>query len=94
MQGKHYTTKNKPQLPIRRHVKFTSSMSLHTLGELSEELSGLDYAFLSPVFDSISKPGYTAAFESEALREAISKAACPIIALGGDSWSSFYLLYT
>ena len=66
-------------------------MSLHSLGELSEDLHGLDYAFLSPVFDSISKQGYTAAFDSEALKEAVSKAACPIIALGGNFKCSFNL---
>lgn len=59
-------------------------MSLHSLQELSEDLQGLDYAFLSPIFDSISKPGYTAAFDAEALRDALSKATCPIIALGGE----------
>ena len=59
-------------------------MSLHSLQELSEDLQGLDYAFLSPIFDSISKPGYTAAFDAEALRHALSKATCPIIALGGE----------
>ena len=82
-QGIHYTAKDRPQLPIRRDADFTSSISLHSLDELSEDLHGLEYAFLSPIFDSISKPGHNAAFDSDALRKAVSAAACPIIALGG-----------
>ena len=60
-------------------------MSLHSLQDLQLDLSGLDYVFLSPIFDSISKQGYSAAFEAEALAAALQTARCPVIALGGIS---------
>lgn len=60
------------------------SRSCHTLGELAAH-SACDYLFLSPIFDSISKEGYRAAFTPAQLREA---AACGLlgprtVALGG-----------
>ena len=44
-----------------------------------------DYVFLSPIFDSISKEGYTSAFTSESIREAAEKGIIDkrVIALGG-----------
>ena len=56
------------------------SRSCHTLEELAD--AEADYCFLSPIFDSISKPGYRSAFTPEALRGAdLSRA----FALGGVS---------
>lgn len=55
------------------------SRSCHTIGELSD-IGRYDYVTLSPVCDSISKPGYTSVFTDEEL------ASIPhdkIIALGG-----------
>ena len=41
---------------------------------------GLDYAFLSPVFDSISKEGYkSAGFEKDRLAAAIKKSGVSVI---------------
>lgn len=61
------------------------SASLHSLVELQENfLESLDYAFLSPVFNSISKEGYSSAFDLKFLGDAIAKAKCPILALGGN----------
>ena len=46
---------------------------------------GLDYAFLSPVFDSISKEGYkSAGFEKDRLATAIKGSGVSVIALGGE----------
>ena len=61
---------------------WTVSRSLHSLAELRSS-SGLEYAFLSPIFDSISKQGYKAAFEEEKLRQALADNSVPVIALGG-----------
>ncbi|UCS92628.1 thiamine phosphate synthase [Echinicola marina] len=45
------------------------SKSFHHLNELLEvDNSVLDYGFISPIFDSISKQGYQAAFEYNALK--------------------------
>lgn len=56
-----------------------TSRSLHSV----EEIKGLtdeDYAFISPVFDSISKPGYQTPFSIEELEENITHR---VYALGG-----------
>jgi hypothetical protein len=59
------------------------STSFHELGQLRAAWGALNYAFLSPVFDSVSKEGYGAAFEEAALRTALSSATVPVVALGG-----------
>lgn len=63
----------------------TLSRSCHSINELHNIDSKLDYVFLSPVFDSISKPGYNAAFDNETLRQASSDGLINdhVIALGG-----------
>lgn len=61
------------------------SRSCHSLKEISEEKYKYDYLFLSPVFDSISKQGYTAAFHRGELQAAAADGTIDnkIIALGG-----------
>ena len=46
------------------------SRSCHSLAELEACAPTTDYRFLSPIFDSISKSGYRAAFDEESLRGA------------------------
>ncbi len=59
------------------------SRSLHKIEEW-EQYTDLDYAFLSPVFDSISKQGYKTAFDQNDLTEALKKPrSTKLIALGG-----------
>ncbi len=60
------------------------SRSYHTLDEMAD-LSNYNYVFLSPLFDSISKEGYPAAFSSEALEQAAEAGLInpKVIALGG-----------
>lgn len=55
------------------------SRSLHSPDEISR-LTNEDYAFLSPIYPSISKPGHTPSFPIESLRGAIDNR---MIALGG-----------
>ena len=63
------------------------SASCHSLEELAgRKREGFDYLFLSPVFDSLSKRGYRAAFSPEALaaaREAGVLDGQRVVALGG-----------
>ena len=54
------------------------SRSLHTIAEIAD--GGYDYAFLSPVYPSISKPGYKGNFDFDELRSAVNDR---IFALGG-----------
>jgi len=60
------------------------SRSCHSLGELAADV---DYQFLSPIFDSISKPGYHSRFDPEKLRVDASA-----IALGGVTPEKFAAL--
>jgi thiamine-phosphate pyrophosphorylase len=62
------------------------SYSAHSFGEIIRLNSEkFDYIFLSPIFNSISKPGYTKGFEDKQLREFLfsGMATNPIVALGG-----------
>lgn len=57
--------------------------SAHSIDDLRAAAGdGADYATLSPIFESASKPGY-AARGIEFLRDAIAQAALPVVALGG-----------
>ena len=58
-------------------------VSAHSPGEIvAAQAAGADYATLSPIFASASKPGYGPALGFEALRGA-SASGFPVLALGG-----------
>jgi thiamine-phosphate pyrophosphorylase len=57
------------------------SVSLHSWKELDEMDTGIEYAFLSPLFDSISKPGYQA--NPGLLERPPGPHPCKVIGLGG-----------
>ncbi len=61
------------------------SASCHSLAEVVRRKPHLDYVTLSPVFDSVSKQGYCAAFSSDALDQAASDGTIDsrVVALGG-----------
>lgn len=61
------------------------SRSCHTLGELAGSAPTTGYRFLSPIFDSISKSGYQAAFSEADLRDAAAQGIIDTrtLALGG-----------
>ena len=59
-------------------------LSAHDLGEARRAAAaGADYATLSPVFASASKPGYGPALGLETLGEIAAVVDLPILALGG-----------
>ena len=62
----------------------TISCSCHSIEEL-EQFGKLDYLFLSPIFQSISKEGYGNGFKPETLRQASNAGIIndKVIALGG-----------
>ena len=61
------------------------SRSCHSLEEIERWKPVCNYVFLSPVFDSISKAGYNAAFTAEQLKQAGEQGIINerVIALGG-----------
>ena len=70
------------------------SRSCHILDELlANGEENLEYSFLSPIFDSISKPGYASSFDidSDSVRSAVRKLR--VIALGGVKPQFFKKLF-
>lgn len=59
-------------------------ISTHSVAEAAEAaLRGADYVTFSPVFESVSKPGYGKGKNLAGLAEVASGADVPIVALGG-----------
>lgn len=82
LKGVHLNRRN----PVRpSFIQGSLSCSCHALGELEATASPYDYTFLSPIFDSISKQGYSQAFSEEQLWEAKLNNVIHnrVIALGG-----------
>ncbi|MDO4163659.1 MAG: thiamine phosphate synthase [Bacteroides sp.] len=63
------------------------SCSCHSLEEVERRKPECDYVFLSPIYDSISKIGYAAAYSPDTLRQAQIQGIIDerVIALGGIS---------
>lgn len=85
--GVHLNSRS-PKAPAGFHGMV--SRSCHDLGELAR-WRHLDYVFLSPIFDSISKPGYHSRFTKEDLHIALSQGLIDerTVALGGMMPSRF-----
>lgn len=83
--GVHLNSRN----PILPKGANSVSKSIHSLDEI-DSLSQFDYGFLSPVFDSISKTGYKAAFNLKKIPEFIT--GKNVIALGGVTPDKIQLL--
>ena len=89
MQGVHYTERTRPLPPLTSAAAAaagsTVSTSFHSLQQLRTDWGPvLSYAFLSPIFDSISKEGYSAArFDRRELRHVLTQCPFPVVALGG-----------
>ena len=71
-------------LKRRFGLRLVVGVSCHTLDEvLRAEQEGADYVYLSPIFESLSKPGYGPALGLGVLGEVASRVLVPVIALGG-----------
>lgn len=90
VQGVHLNRRN-PTPP--RHISSISA-SCHDLQQVREYKKTCDYVFLSPIFDSISKAGYTGGFLPETLAEAGKNGIIDykVLALGGVRTKYFPLL--
>lgn len=82
LRGIHLNGRN-PQVPVgyAGHV----SCSCHSLEEVTRRKSDCDYLFLSPIYDSISKEGYSSAYSYDTLRKAQQAGIIDskVMALGG-----------
>lgn len=85
LQGVHLNSRN-PYPPSDFHPS-TVSASCHSLAEVEWRKGDCDYVFLSPIFDSISKRGYRAAYQPQELRQAAETGLIDgrVVALGGVS---------
>ena len=81
LKGIHLNHRN-PHIP--NHFQGTKSLSCHALDELAQHPE-MDYLFLSPIFDSISKDNYMSSFPESLLYTLKENGVIheKIIALGG-----------
>ena len=77
-QGRH-----QQEFLLEQFPKLRLSSSFHTLSDLENAPKIYDYTFISPVFDSISRPHYKAGFSPEEIIEMLSNARNKVFALGG-----------
>lgn len=80
--GVHLNGRN--PMPPQGH-KGTLSRSCHSMEEIEKYMTCCDYLTLSPIFNSVSKQGYMAAFTADQLLAAKSKGLInqKVVALGG-----------
>ncbi len=84
LKGIHLNEENRKSAEVYKQYKIVST-SFHSLDELQANNFPYEYVFLSPVFDSISKPGYGSQFALSDLQPALLAHQAPpqVIALGG-----------
>lgn len=83
----------KSSTPYRQRHHGFISRSCHGIEECRDRAEGYFYSFLSPIFDSISKPGYNSAFDllDPLLRDTLRRQR--VIALGGVTPQKFKNLF-
>jgi len=91
LKGVHLNSRN-PTVP--EYFRGGVSCSCHSIEEAAWRKQRMDYVFLSPVFDSISKPGYSAAYSPRELAAAARRGLIDgkVIALGGVTASRIGML--
>lgn len=84
LMGIHLNRRN-PQVPALHTGSV--SCSCHSLEEVKQRKDYCQYVFLSPIYNSLSKPGYKAAFQLDELTEAAQNRIidAKVMALGGIS---------
>lgn len=95
LRGVHLNSRNpEPPAFITGGGAYSLSASCHSLEEAERRKQGLDYVFLSPVFDSISKQDYRSGYSRNALSAASQNGIIDekVIALGGVTADGIPLL--
>ncbi|MDJ1486203.1 thiamine phosphate synthase [Cytophagaceae bacterium YF14B1] len=88
LQRLHYTEANRKaviqtELSLRRQKGITLSTSLHQLSDYNTTAQQFDYVFYGPVFNSISKQGYTAVVSDDFRLPSRQSTQAKRIGLGG-----------
>ncbi len=83
LKGIHFTSYNRNDLHKYQTLKCCKSISTHSFNEIVESEFSYDYYFLSPIFESVSKPGYGGnSFNEENLKSFLDLYP-NVVALGG-----------
>lgn len=90
LRGAHLPAATRREL--QRPPAASSSTSCHSIAELEAVEEGYEYFFISPVFDSVSKPGYRSGIDRAALARCIDRSDRKIVALGGVTPQTISLL--
>ena len=95
LQGIHFKERDRPKPPLTRVAAgLSQSTSLHSVQDVLQDWQNLDYAFLSPIFDSISKEGYMAAgFKEQDVMDALQTTQMDVYALGGVSLDKLHVVH-
>ncbi|QCR24535.1 thiamine phosphate synthase [Pontibacter sp. SGAir0037] len=83
VKGLHFPEALRVRVATTPKGSLLFSTSFHHLQDIKQPQPLFDYAFLSPVFNSISKEGYKAAFAPAELALAVRQSNLPVVALGG-----------
>ncbi|OFY85054.1 MAG: hypothetical protein A3F72_04735 [Bacteroidetes bacterium RIFCSPLOWO2_12_FULL_35_15] len=85
LKGVHYSKRNSFNSMNKQFENLHQSISVHSLEEIKSVSANFQYAFLSPVFDSISKQDYKSTFDKIKLKTFLHQTDTKIevIALGG-----------
>ncbi|PIE66887.1 MAG: hypothetical protein CSA23_07020 [Deltaproteobacteria bacterium] len=87
--GIHFTERQRIADPLavqrlrQKHPNCRISSAFHCIADISSSGDLLDYAFLSPIYDSISKPGYRTTFDRRELAAFLARTDRRVVALGG-----------
>ncbi|TLX70439.1 thiamine phosphate synthase [Labilibacter sediminis] len=90
LKGIHFTNRNKHHINDYLNYKGSKSISCHSTKEIEDLNQTFNYCFLSPIFQSVSKPGYGGdTYNMKQLEIFIkSNPGHNIVALGGISSSN------
>ena len=97
LKGIHWNARNQEfKLEGAYWQKASISRSCHSIPEVEMYKNQYQYVTLSPIFDSISKQGYKAAFSESELKSVIGQGIInhQVIALGGIDSSNIHQLAT
>lgn len=91
LKGIHITGKTYSLRDHYVNYDYHLSISTHSFEEIEALGSHYSYAFLSPIYNSISKNNYRTPFTRDSLKFFLSQQSlpCPVVALGGITVDNF-----
>lgn len=95
LKGIHINSKNIEEAQNYEQKEMHRSISAHSFEEIINLKGQYDYAFLSPIFNSISKIGYESNFSTNDIRSFFKNNQLPtkVVALGGVDLENIDTVY-